>query len=46
MPVDVQVQCGCRIGRNYPEPIVDHAEARRRALDRYRVPSVANHPKT
>jgi deoxyribodipyrimidine photo-lyase len=46
MPVDVQVQCGCRIGRDYPEPIVDHAEARRQALDRYRVPSVADHPKT
>ncbi len=28
---------GCRIGHDYPEPIVDHAEARREALDRYRV---------
>jgi deoxyribodipyrimidine photo-lyase len=36
MPVDVQEQCGCVIGRDYPEPIVDHAEARRQALDRYR----------
>jgi deoxyribodipyrimidine photolyase len=25
------------IGRDYPEPIVDHAEARRQALDRYRI---------
>jgi deoxyribodipyrimidine photolyase len=32
-----QERCGCRIGRDYPEPIVDHAEARREALDRYRV---------
>jgi deoxyribodipyrimidine photo-lyase len=32
-----QVRCGCRIGVDYPEPIVDHAEARREALDRYRV---------
>ncbi len=31
-----QERCGCRIGRDYPEPIVDHAEARREALDRYR----------
>ncbi len=32
-----QERCGCRIGEDYPEPIVDHAEARREALDRYRV---------
>jgi deoxyribodipyrimidine photolyase len=25
------------IGEDYPEPIVDHAEARREALERYRV---------
>lgn len=37
MPEDVQAQCGCRIGHDYPEPIVDHVEARRQALDRYRV---------
>ena len=37
MPDDVQTQSGCRIGEDYPEPIVDHAEARREALDRYRV---------
>ena len=30
-------EAGCRIGHDYPEPIVDHAEARREALDRYRV---------
>ena len=35
MPADVQRECGCVIGRDYPEPIVDHAEARRAALDRY-----------
>ena len=32
-----QQRCGCRIGEDYPEPIVDHAQARREALDRYRV---------
>jgi deoxyribodipyrimidine photolyase len=37
MPDDVQARSGCRIGEDYPEPIVDHAQARREALDRYRV---------
>jgi deoxyribodipyrimidine photo-lyase len=37
MPEDVQESAGCRIGHDYPEPIVDHAQARRAALDRYRV---------
>jgi deoxyribodipyrimidine photo-lyase len=35
MPEDVQRECGCVIGRDYPEPVVDHAEARRAALERY-----------
>jgi deoxyribodipyrimidine photo-lyase len=35
MPVSVQHASGCVIGRDYPEPIVDHVEARREALDRY-----------
>jgi deoxyribodipyrimidine photo-lyase len=37
MPEDVQHEAGCVIGVDYPEPIVDHAEARRAALERYRV---------
>jgi deoxyribodipyrimidine photolyase len=37
MPADVQRGAGCVIGSDYPAPIVDHAEARRAALDRYRV---------
>ena len=37
MPADVQARVGCRIGTDYPEPIVDHAQARREALERYRV---------
>lgn len=37
MPEDVQRSAGCVIGADYPEPIVDRREARRRALDRYRV---------
>jgi deoxyribodipyrimidine photo-lyase len=37
MPPDVQEAARCRIGTDYPEPIVDHAEARRAALERYRI---------
>ena len=35
MTEEEQVSAHCRIGRDYPAPIVDHAEARRRALDWY-----------
>jgi deoxyribodipyrimidine photo-lyase len=35
MPEDVQRDCGCVIGADYPEPIVDHLEARREAFERY-----------
>ena len=37
MPDDVQEQAGCRIGRDYPAPILDHKQAREEALARYRV---------
>jgi deoxyribodipyrimidine photo-lyase len=37
MPAEVQELAGCVIGRDYPEPIVDHAEARREAIERYKV---------
>jgi hypothetical protein len=37
MPADVQERAGCRTGRDCPAPIVDHAQARRAALARYRV---------
>ena len=37
MPVEVQRRAGCVIGEDYPEPIVDHAQARRQAIERYRV---------
>jgi deoxyribodipyrimidine photo-lyase len=36
MSSDEQERAGCRIGRDYPEPIVDHAQARLRAIERYR----------
>jgi deoxyribodipyrimidine photo-lyase len=37
MPDGVQRLAACVIGRDYPRPIVDHAQARRAALERYRV---------
>lgn len=36
MSADAQRAAGCLIGRDYPAPIVDHALARREALERYR----------
>ena len=35
MPPEVQRKAGCRIGRDYPAPIVDHRAARLAALARY-----------
>jgi deoxyribodipyrimidine photo-lyase len=37
MPAETQREVSCVIGVDYPEPIVDHARARREALERYRV---------
>lgn len=36
MPEDVQAEVGCRIGAEYPAPIVDHKQARTAALAKYR----------
>ena len=36
MSDEEQEAAGCFIGRDYPEPVVDHAAARRRAIERYR----------
>ncbi len=36
MPADVQKESGCIIGEDYPEPIVDHKQARLAALEQYR----------
>ncbi len=35
MDPSTQEACGCRIGRDYPAPVVEHAAARQRTLDRY-----------
>ena len=37
MPDEAQREAGCVIGTDYPEPIVDHREARLEAIERYRV---------
>ncbi len=36
MTDDEQAEAGCVIGRDYPEPIVDHKQERERAIARYR----------
>ena len=41
MPPGEQERAGCRIGTDYPGPIVDHKQARQAALDRYRVAAAA-----
>jgi deoxyribodipyrimidine photo-lyase len=37
MPEAQQRQFGCIIGKDYPAPIVDHALARARVLEAYKV---------
>lgn len=44
MPATVQDACGVVIGRDYPEPIVDHAEARQRTLERFKKATSVNEP--
>ncbi len=38
MSAEIQVQAGCRIGVDYPFPIIDHSQARERALEAYAPP--------
>lgn len=35
MPVDIQTENQCRIGVDYPSPMIDHGQARQRALEAY-----------
>ena len=37
MPARLQRECGCIIGEDYPAPIVDHAEAKARAIAKFRL---------
>ncbi len=41
MSAGEQAAAGCVIGRDYPEPVVDHAQERRVAMDRYRAAGAA-----
>ena len=34
MPASVQIEAGCRVGHDYPAPVVEHAAAYRRARER------------
>jgi deoxyribodipyrimidine photo-lyase len=36
MPEDAQRSAGCILGKDYPAPIIDHAFARNRTLERYK----------
>jgi deoxyribodipyrimidine photo-lyase len=36
MPITLQAQLRCRIGKEYPAPLLDHAYARQRALEAYK----------
>lgn len=36
-----QAAAGCRIGEDYPAPVVDHRQERQRALERYRAAAAA-----
>lgn len=36
MPLDEQRRCGVMVGRDYPAPLVDHAQARIKTLELYR----------
>ncbi len=37
MPISLQRECGCVIGRDYPAPIVDHGKAREAAIQKFQV---------
>jgi deoxyribodipyrimidine photo-lyase len=37
MPLEVQREAGCIVGKDYPAPMMDHAWARERALAAYRL---------
>ncbi|MBD8530855.1 MULTISPECIES: deoxyribodipyrimidine photo-lyase [unclassified Massilia] len=41
VPADELAACGVVLGRDYPAPIVDHAEARQRTLERFAVVKAA-----
>lgn len=44
MPMQLQRDIGCRIGVDYPAPVLDHAEARREAIARYALGGSGTNP--
>jgi deoxyribodipyrimidine photo-lyase len=42
MSEEQQREAGCVIGRDYPGPVVDHAEERQFAIERYRAAADAD----
>jgi deoxyribodipyrimidine photo-lyase len=42
MPADTQKEAKCHIGQDYPEPIVDHKQARLAALEQYRAQVISS----
>jgi deoxyribodipyrimidine photo-lyase len=42
MPADVQKEAMCILGKDYPSPIIDHAYARERTLERYKLAKEAS----
>jgi deoxyribodipyrimidine photo-lyase len=44
MDAAIQAACGVMIGRDYPTPVVDHAVARTRTLQRYKRVRNADQP--
>ncbi len=41
MPTDVQSRCCCRLGKEYPYPIVEHASVKERVLAAYQAAKIA-----
>jgi len=42
MPLDIQEKSNCRIGKQYPYPIVDHSTARDRIIKIYNNEKIIN----
>jgi len=40
MPDEIQVECNCVIGKNYPAPIVDHQKVKERTIAAFKQSSL------
>ena len=43
MPADLQASCGCRIGKDYPAPIVNHLAEKENVIHTYKLASSSFH---